>query len=90
MADTPTDEEQLSIYLANEIVSLANSKLSAGLSLAAIASALRHAAANFSAYANAQENKPEKSAKILITEFSKLIHEYQELHNPDNEEKNEP
>ncbi len=83
MADISTDEDQLSIYLANEIVSLANSKLSAGLSLHAIAAALRHAAANFSAYANAKEDEPTKSAEILIKEFADLLNEYQELHNED-------
>ena len=79
MADN-INEEELSTYLANEIVSLANSKLDAGLSLNCIASALRHAAANFSAYANVQESENSTRQEILEQEFSDLLGYYLELH----------
>ncbi|MBT4888136.1 MAG: DUF3144 domain-containing protein [Rhodospirillales bacterium] len=78
------NEEELSTYLANEIVSLANSKLGAGLSLSSIATALRHAAANFSAFSHIQNNEDPLQQETLKQEFSDLLNYYLELHAGNN------
>ncbi len=45
------DRQTLSIQLANQIINLANSRLQDGLDPLDIAAGMRHAAANFSAFA---------------------------------------
>ncbi len=79
MIDETDDENELSIYLANEVVSLANAKMDAGLDPQTIASALNHAAANFTAFINADADGA-KSTAILQKEFSNLLEYYIELH----------
>ena len=44
-------QEEVSLGIANELVEFANNKLGAGIHPMVIASALRHAAANFTAFA---------------------------------------
>ncbi len=46
-----SDQEEVSIGIANELVDFANNKLDAGVNPMVVASALRHAAANFTAFA---------------------------------------
>ena len=45
-------QEEVSIGIANELVDFANNKLDTGILPMVIASALRHAAANFTAFAD--------------------------------------
>ena len=46
-----SDQEKVSLGIANELVEFANSKVDAGVHPMVVASALRHAAANFTAFA---------------------------------------
>ena len=48
-----SDENEASLRMANEFVDLANNKLATGIHPMVIASAIRHAAANFTVFAYA-------------------------------------
>jgi len=80
MVDDIISDETLSTYLANEFVSLANSKLNAGLIEQAIAEALCHAAANFTAYINSNNKDHNNQTELLVQEFKQLLDHYFELH----------
>ena len=45
------DQEEVNLGIANELVEFANSKVDAGVHPMVVASALRHAAANYTAFA---------------------------------------
>ena len=50
--DPTEDLKTLSIQLANQIINIANKQLEDGIPVEAIVTGLRHAAANFSAFAH--------------------------------------
>ncbi len=72
----------LSVQIANEVVSLANTKLESGLSSADIAAGLRHAAANFSAFALYQQTSDLDDAKECVEEFVRYFEYYLDRHQP--------
>jgi len=78
MASEPKDDT-LSVQIANQIVNVANARLADGIGADDIAAALRHAAANFSAYAlNASRNPSDPSE--VVEEFVRYLDYYLERH----------
>lgn len=73
MPDTP-DEETLSVQIANQIINVANARLADGVPPAEIAQGLRHAAANFSAFAAGHE--PDADPDKIFEEFAQLLAYY--------------
>ncbi len=78
MASEPKDDT-LSVQIANQIVNVANARLADGIAADDIAAALRHAAANFSAYAlNARRNSSNPAE--VVEEFVRYLDYYLERH----------
>ena len=73
MANEPKDET-LSLQIANQIVNVANARLDDGVHPEEIATGLRHAAANFSAFVEQQRLEPD--AGRLVEEFARLLEGY--------------
>ncbi len=80
--DTQTqDAETLSVQIANQIVNIANNHIEEGFPHAAVAAGLRHAAANFSAFAfhhGGGADKPE----AIVEEFIGALEFYLDRHQP--------
>jgi len=72
----------LSMTLANEIINLANSNLEKGLPVEDIADGLRHAAANFSAYAFFRSERMPKDPNQTVENFVSMFEYYLEAHKP--------
>lgn len=78
MASEPKDDT-LSVQIANQIVNVANARLGDGVGADDIAAGLRHAAANFSAYAlNANRNPPDPA--VVVEEFVRFLDYYLKRH----------
>lgn len=75
-----SDEATLSVQVANQFVNVANTRLKDGLSPPLIASALRHAAANFTAFAAAHGDGPAPVADAFVQEFREMLTYYYGLH----------
>lgn len=80
MTDEPSNEKDLGVHIANEIIVLANDKLEAGLHPMVIADALRHAAANFSAFAYAHGTDEPLDHEEVIRDFVQMLHYYDSRH----------
>ena len=81
MSDTET-ANTLSVQIANQIVNVANTKLEDGVPADEIAAGLRHAAANFSAFALYQTKADPNESQRGIEEFIKYFEYYLERHAP--------
>ena len=78
MASEPKDDT-LSVQIANQIINVANARLADGITTDDIAAGLRHAAANFSAYAlNARRNPPDPA--VVVEEFVRFLDYYLDRH----------
>ncbi len=80
-----SDEESaktLSVQIANQIVNVANTRLEDGAAASEIAAGLRHAAANFSAFALYQSEADANEAQRSVEEFVKFFEYYLERHAP--------
>ncbi|MEK9673895.1 MAG: DUF3144 domain-containing protein [Rhodospirillaceae bacterium] len=79
---TPIDEDDrtLSVQIANQIINVANTRLENGIRPDIIASGLRHAAANFSAFV-AHHVDPESVTDGRMTEeFHRMLEYYTAVH----------
>ncbi len=80
---TPQEpQESISVQIANQIIDLANSRLENGDSDQDIASGLRHAAANFSAFAFFRSSQLPKDPNTMVEEFISLFEHYLGVHKP--------
>jgi hypothetical protein len=79
-----TDDKpsQASVQIANQIINLANELLEQGVSSAEIASGIRHAAANFTAFDFFQNNEPTKDPNVPVEEFISQFEYYLSAHKP--------
>lgn len=75
-------QETLSVQIANQIINIANSRHEDGLPVDEIAAGLRHAAANFSAFAYFRAEKKTADPDTIANEFVNLLINYLELHQP--------
>ena len=77
--DERSGQEAVSIGIANELVEFANNKLGAGVNPMVIASALRHAAANFTAFAFRATGDPLDTESIM-EDFLRFLQYYDSHH----------
>ena len=80
--DPNQDAQTLSIQLANQIINIANKNLEDGLSVEAIAAGVRHAAANFSAFAHHRTGGSEEQLGAIVEDFIQMFEYYLERHAP--------
>ena len=66
--------------LANELIDFANHKLAAGIHPMVIASAYRHAAANFTAFAYANGTDNPLATESIMEEFLRMLEFYENHH----------
>ena len=71
-----SDENEANLRMANEFVDVANNQLAAGIHPVVIASAMRHAAANFTAFAYAHGTDDPLDSASIIDEFRRLLGNY--------------
>lgn len=74
-----------SMAIANEIINLANANLENGHQADAIAEGLRHAAANFSAYAFFRTGQSPKDPNHTVENFVQMFEYYLSVHMPKEE-----
>ena len=72
-------ENEVSLNIANELVEFANSKVDAGVHPMVVASALRHAAANFTAFAFRATDDPLDTESIM-GDFLQFLQFYDSRH----------
>ncbi len=72
-------QEEVSLGIANELVEFANNKLGAGVNPMVVASAMRHAAANFTAFAFRVTDAP-LDTESLMKDFLWLLQSYDSHH----------
>ena len=72
-------QEPDSTDIANELIEFANDKLQTGVDAEVIAAALRHAAANFTAFAFRSTEDPLDTEEIM-EEFFRFLHYYDSHH----------
>ncbi len=75
-------EETLDLAFANQIINLANDYRADGMPVDEIAVGLRHAAANFSAFAYFQSENKDIDPNTMADEFVNLLAHYLERHQP--------
>ena len=80
MSNEQLSEKELGVHMANEIIVLANNKLEAGLHPLVIADALRHAAANFTAFAFAHGTDEALDQGEIIRDFVQMLEYYDVRH----------
>ena len=80
MSDEQPSERDLGVHIANEIIIPANNKLETGLHPLVIADALRHAAANFTAFAFAHGTDEILNEDEIIRDFVKMLEYYDSRH----------
>ena len=71
-----SDDNEASLRMANEFVEVANNKLATGVHPMVIASAIRHAAANFTAFAYAHGTDDPLDSASIMEEFLRLLENY--------------
>jgi hypothetical protein len=74
-----TEDNTLSVQIANQIINVANSRLEDGADPEDVATGMRHAAANFSAFT---ASHGDIDPNILIGEFAEMLGYYMERHSP--------
>lgn len=78
-----TANRRLENELANELIDFANHKLAAGIHPIVIASAFRHAAANFTAFACAHGTDDPLAIESIMEEFLRTLEFYDNHHRGD-------
>lgn len=75
------DRHTLSIQLANQIINMANNRMQEGVEALDVAAGMRHAAANFSAFAVANADAPKDfDPTMFAEEFLQIFEYYLEKH----------
>lgn len=80
MSEESSNERDLGVHIANEIIELANAKLESGLHPMVIADGLRHAAANFSAFAYAHATNEPMNGEEIVQDFVQMLQYYDSRH----------
>ncbi|MBM09976.1 MAG: hypothetical protein CMF69_10465 [Magnetovibrio sp.] len=89
MADEPqsSDDNTLSVQFANQVINVANSRLEDGMAPMLIASGLRHAAANFSAFVHCRSGGGgDDELSRIVGDFLQAFEYYLERHSPNPEQ----
>jgi len=85
MADAPNPDEDLrtlSIQLANQLINIANNHLEDGMRVDAISAGMRHAAANFSAFAHHRTGANDEQLGPIVEDFVQMFEYYLQRHAP--------
>jgi len=82
MADSDQTESSPSVLIANQFIDMANTLIQNGNDVQNIASGLRHAAANFTAYAFFRDETLPKDPNATVEEFIRFLEHYLDLHKP--------
>ena len=80
--NSDNNQESEGVQIANEIINLANARLESGVTAEEVASGLRHAAANFSAFAFYGSEKTPKDPNDMVNEFINYFEHYLDVHRP--------
>ena len=80
--DPKEDLKTLSVQLANQIINTANKNLEDGMPVEAIATGIRHAAANFSAFAHHRSQGDDEGIGTIVEDFLQMFEYYLERHTP--------
>jgi len=83
MADQPEDDT-FSIQIANQIINIANARMQEGAPADDLAQGLRHAAANFSAFAEFNRQGGGEPGHI-VEEFARFLEYYLGRHDAEHE-----
>ena len=75
-----SDDNEASLRMANEFVNIANDKLATGMHPLNIASAIRHAGANFTSFAYAQSTDDAVDIASIMEEFQQWLEYYDKHH----------
>ena len=75
-------EESLGVQIANQVINIANTRLEEGLPADDIAAGMRHAAANFSAFAFFRTENKAIDPNAIVDEFVNLLEHYLDKHQP--------
>jgi len=73
-------DETLSVQIANQIINVANTRLQDGIEPEDVATGLRHAAANFTAFVTKRGLGATSDPGELIEEFARLLEYYMGRH----------
>ena len=73
-------DNEASLRMANEFLEIANDKLATGIHPLDISSAIRHAAANFTAFAYAHGTDDALDTASVMEEFRQLLENYDQRH----------
>ncbi len=84
MTSEKTDET-LAVQIANQIINIANTRLEDGLPADDISAGLRHAAANFSAFAYFRSENKALDPNAMVDEFVNFLEHYLERHQPQDQ-----
>ena len=87
--------ESASVQFANDMISQANSALEKGAGVDDISAGLRHAAANFSAFACTHTAPPENADEDplpgqMVEEFARMLSYYLDVHKPQTQPQTQP
>jgi len=82
MAESDQTDSSPSVQIANQFIDMANTHIQNGSGVQDIASGLRHAAANFSAYAFFRDDQVPKDPNTAVEEFIRFLEHYLDLHKP--------
>ncbi|MBT3305892.1 MAG: DUF3144 domain-containing protein [Alphaproteobacteria bacterium] len=77
MPSAPPDDTP-SVQIANQIINIANTRMQDGLDVNVVAIGLRHAAANFSAFAENHQGSDDPAP--IVEEFVRLLEYYLSRH----------
>ena len=75
-----SDDATLGVQMANQFVNAANARLEEGMSPDVIAEAIRHAAANFSAFVASHTHEPDVALEAYGEQFRETMAYYLPLH----------
>ena len=75
-----TSEHEHELVVANELIGYANSKLSEGMNPVTVAAGMRHAAANFTAFASVHAEAEGLNVEGMTAEFRGMLEYYGERH----------
>jgi hypothetical protein len=82
---TQNNQPTPSMNFANEIINIANASMQEGKSVEELAQGIRHAAANFSAFAFFRTAQTQKDPNDVVEDFVKLFEYYLSTHAPKEE-----
>ena len=89
-----SDAMTLSVQIANQVINTANSHMEEGMRVDIIAAGLRHAAANFSAFAHHRTVGPEgttdEDLSAIVEDFLSMFEYYLDRHAPQGNPQEQP